>query len=50
MKPLEVTTIPGDVQVDHAIAMLVVAFVADPVARWMYDDPRQKSGNKERAP
>jgi len=41
MKPLEVTTIIGDAQVDHAIATLVLAFVTDPVARWMYDDPHQ---------
>ena len=36
-----VATIGGDAQVDHAIATLVLAFVADPVARWMYDDPHQ---------
>jgi hypothetical protein len=41
VKPLGVATIAGDAQVDHAIAKLVVAFVADPVARWMYDDPHQ---------
>jgi GNAT superfamily N-acetyltransferase len=41
MKPLGVATIAGDVEVDHAIATLVLAFVADPVARWMYDDPHQ---------
>ena len=41
MKLLEVTTIIGDAQVDHAIATLVLAFVTDPVARWMYDDPHQ---------
>jgi hypothetical protein len=38
MKPLGVATIAGDAQVDHAIATLVLAFVADPVARWMYDN------------
>jgi hypothetical protein len=26
---------------DHAIAKLVLAFGADPVARWMYDDSHQ---------
>jgi ribosomal protein S18 acetylase RimI-like enzyme len=31
----------GDTEVDHAIATLVLAFGADPVARWMYDDPHQ---------
>ena len=36
-----VATIGGDAEVDHAIATLVLAFVADPVARWMYDDPHQ---------
>ena len=36
-----VATIGGDAQVDHAIATLVLAFVADPVARWMYDHPHQ---------
>jgi GNAT superfamily N-acetyltransferase len=36
-----VATITGDVEVDHAIATLVLAFVTDPVARWMYDDPHQ---------
>ena len=41
MKPPEVATIAGDAQVDHAIATLVLAFVTDPVARWMYDDPHQ---------
>ena len=41
MKPLEVATIAGDGEVDHAIATLVLAFSTDPVARWMYDDPHQ---------
>jgi ribosomal protein S18 acetylase RimI-like enzyme len=41
MKPLEVATIAGDLEVDHAIAALVLAFVTDPVARWMYDDPHE---------
>ena len=36
-----VATIGGDAEVDHAIATLVLAFVTDPVARWMYDDPHQ---------
>jgi len=41
MKPLGVAAIAGDAQVDHAIATLVLAFVTDPVARWMYDDPHE---------
>ena len=41
MKSAGVATIAGDVEVDHAIATLVLAFVTDPVARWMYDDPHQ---------
>ena len=41
MTPLGVATIGGKAEVDHAIATLVLAFVADPVARWMYDDPHQ---------
>jgi hypothetical protein len=41
IKPLGVAAIAGDAQVDHAIATLVLAFVTDPVARWMYDDPHQ---------
>ena len=36
-----VATITDDAEVDHAIATLVLAFVTDPVARWMYDDPHQ---------
>src|SRR5215471_11490098 len=40
-KPRRVATIAGGAEVDHAIATLVLAFVADPVARWMYDDPHQ---------
>ena len=28
-------------EVDHAIATLVLAFDADPVARWMYRDPQR---------
>lgn len=39
--PPGVATIGGDAEVDHAIATLVLAFVTDPVARWMYDDPLQ---------
>ena len=39
--PLEVATIACEAQIDHAIATLVLAFVTDPVARWMYDDPHQ---------
>ena len=41
MTPLGVATIAGDAEVDHAIATLVLAFVTDPVARWMYGDPHQ---------
>ena len=41
MKPPRVATIVGDAEADHAIATLVLAFGADPVARWMYDDPHQ---------
>ena len=41
MTPLRVATIGGDAEVDHAIATLVLAYVTDPVARWMYDDPHQ---------
>jgi GNAT superfamily N-acetyltransferase len=37
--PLGIATIAGDAQVDHAIATLVLAFVTDPVARWMYGNP-----------
>ena len=39
--PPGVATIGGDAEVDHAIATLVLAFVTDPVARWMYDNPHQ---------
>jgi GNAT superfamily N-acetyltransferase len=41
MTPPSVATITGDVEVDHAIATLVLAFAPDPVARWMYRDPHQ---------
>ena len=41
MTPPGVATIAGDAQVDHAIATLVLAFVTDPVARWMYGNPHQ---------
>jgi GNAT superfamily N-acetyltransferase len=41
MKPPRLATIAGEADVDHAIAMLVLAFGTDPVARWMYDDPHQ---------
>lgn len=40
-KPASVATIAGDAEVDRAIATLVLAFGADPIARWMYDDPNQ---------
>jgi GNAT superfamily N-acetyltransferase len=36
-----VATIADASEVDRAIARLVLAFGADPVARWMYDDPHQ---------
>jgi|SRR5208337_704932 len=38
-KPAKVVTVTGDADVDRAIATLVLAFGADPVARWIYDDP-----------
>jgi GNAT superfamily N-acetyltransferase len=41
MTPPGVATIAGDAQIDHAIATLVLAFVTDPVARWMYEKPHQ---------
>ena len=41
MTPLGVATVGSDAEVDHAIATLVLAFVTDPVARWMYDDPHR---------
>ena len=41
MTPPGVATITGGAEVDHAIATLVLAFVTDPVARWMYEDPHQ---------
>ena len=41
IKSLEVATMASESQVDHAIATLVLAFVTDPVARWMYDDPHE---------
>ena len=39
--PPGVTPIVGPAETDHAIARLVLAFVTDPVARWLYDDPHQ---------
>ena len=38
---LAVETIAGAGEVDRAIARLVLAFGADPVARWIYDDPHE---------
>lgn len=38
MKPAKVVTVTNDADVDHAIATLVLAFSADPVARWIYSD------------
>ena len=34
-------TIAGDAEINHAIGTLVLAFVTDPVARWMYHEPDQ---------
>jgi GNAT superfamily N-acetyltransferase len=39
--PPSVTPIISPAEIDHAIARLVMAFVTDPVARWLYDDPHQ---------
>src|SRR5215510_14496645 len=36
-----VESIAGAGEADRAIAMLVLPFGADPVARWMYDDPQE---------
>ena len=41
MTPAGVATIAGEAEVDHAIAILVLAFATDPVASWMYDDPHR---------
>jgi GNAT superfamily N-acetyltransferase len=41
MKSPNVAAIAGDAGIDHAIAILVLAFATDPVARWMYNDPHQ---------
>ena len=38
---LAVETIAGAGEVDRAIARLVLAFVTDPVARWIYDNPHE---------
>jgi GNAT superfamily N-acetyltransferase len=38
MKPLKVVPVTDNTDFDHAIATLVLAFNADPVARWMYND------------
>jgi hypothetical protein len=35
----KVVTVTDDADVDRAIATLVLAFSADPVARWMYNQP-----------
>src|SRR5712671_1788507 len=40
-RQVAVVTIAGAPEVDRAIARLFLAFSADPVARWMYDDPYQ---------
>lgn len=39
MRSANVVTVASDADVDRAIATLVLAFSADPVARWLYDDP-----------
>lgn len=39
INPPKVVTVTDDSDVDHAIATLVLAFSADPVARWIYNDP-----------
>jgi ribosomal protein S18 acetylase RimI-like enzyme len=41
MNPQTVSSIVGPAQIDHGVARLVLAFVTDPVARWLYDDPHQ---------
>lgn len=41
MKHSRTATLSGDAEVNHAIATLVLAFEADPVARWMYHAPDQ---------
>lgn len=41
MNVKNVARIAGQAEIEHAIATLVLAFATDPVARWMYDDPRQ---------
>jgi ribosomal protein S18 acetylase RimI-like enzyme len=41
IKTTNIATISGASQIDHAIARLVLAFVADPIARWLYDEPQQ---------
>lgn len=41
MKPLKGATIVDAVELESAIASLVLAFDTDPAARWMYDDAHQ---------
>ena len=41
MKHLRTATFSGDAEINEAIATLVLAFAADPVARWMYRTPDQ---------
>ena len=41
MKHLRTATLSGDAEINGAIAALVLAFAADPVARWMYRSPDQ---------
>ena len=41
MRHLRIATLSGDAEINEAIATLVLAFVADPVARWMYRSPDQ---------
>jgi hypothetical protein len=41
MKHLRTATLSGDAEINGAVATLVLAFAADPVARWMYRSPDQ---------
>jgi GNAT superfamily N-acetyltransferase len=41
MENLRAATLSGDAEINEAIATLVLAFVADPLARWMYRSPDQ---------
>ena len=41
MRHLRTATLSGDAEINEAMATLVLAFVADPVARWIYRSPDQ---------